>query len=131
MADLMLARSESVTQGRSISVCALDSPSAETCTTDSGDTSDWTNGWLVFVDVDEQNDLDSGTDEILSIYTPAADFVSLRNDSKDSIQFNRQGGAPLFNSTFTFCHEKASIYNALVLSSTGRVAYKAGDSSKC
>ncbi len=57
--DLNLARSEAVKQGRSVTLCA--SADGATC---SGNT-DWSNGWIVFLDVNRNGSVDF-TDPLIS-----------------------------------------------------------------
>ena len=57
--DLNLARSEAVKQGRSVTLCA--SADGATC---SGNT-DWSNGWIVFLDQNRNGSVD-GTDALIS-----------------------------------------------------------------
>jgi type IV fimbrial biogenesis protein FimT len=57
--DLAYARSESVRRGRSVSVCpanVTDGSAATSCNS----STNWTNGWIVFVDLNANGAVDSG-----------------------------------------------------------------------
>lgn len=57
---LTLARSEAISQGATVSICS--SSNGTTC---SG-TTDWRDGWIVFIDDDDDGTLDSGEELIRS-----------------------------------------------------------------
>lgn len=60
---LAYARSESVTRGKPVSVCAAADSSGTTC----GDSGDWANGWIIFLDADSNGVVASGTDQVVRV----------------------------------------------------------------
>lgn len=69
---LRRARSEAMTRGELVSVCALDGDSLEAGTPrciDGG--RDWSDGWLVFVDRDDRGEVESA-DKVLAVYQAPA-----------------------------------------------------------
>lgn len=70
--SLRRARSEAMTRGEQVTVCALDAESvkdgAPACA-ESG--KDWSNGWLVFVDREERGEVDED-DQIIAVHQVAA-----------------------------------------------------------
>jgi type IV fimbrial biogenesis protein FimT len=59
---LALARSESVKRGRIITVCASTTPMASGALCD---TNNWEQGWVIFMDVDKDNEMDPADGDIL------------------------------------------------------------------
>lgn len=111
-ASLSFARSEAIKRNNFVTVCS--SNDAKNCI------GDWNKGWIVFVDNDVDNTVD--TDEpILQVVGATA--------SKNTINFNRsrvaytgtgiaRGGS---NGTFTFCDSRGETSaKGIIVSNTGR-----------
>jgi type IV fimbrial biogenesis protein FimT len=60
MADARYARSEAMKRGRSVTMCRSDAPesSAPTCSSVGG--TDWSNGWLIFIDTNSNGAFNGG-----------------------------------------------------------------------
>jgi type IV fimbrial biogenesis protein FimT len=91
--SLGFARSEAVTQGRSVSICR--SADQATCAATEG--GDWTIGWLVFTDGGTLGDVD-GEDAVLQVNSelPQATVITLNNDddtdiTNDFLRFTTDG----------------------------------------
>ncbi|HEX4330215.1 MAG TPA: GspH/FimT family pseudopilin, partial [Burkholderiales bacterium] len=117
LADISLARNEAATRGVRVVVCAStnSTTASPTCSTQVGD---WTNGRIVFVDVDGDGDHNtaSGSTEILlkasPVLTGSSTFAVTVNTSGTSaagpprIQFRPYGGMavagnPILNNSAT------------------------------
>ncbi|AGA91849.1 prepilin-type N-terminal cleavage/methylation domain-containing protein [Thioflavicoccus mobilis 8321] len=102
---LQLARSEAVNRGRTVTVCKSDdlSDSTPSCNT----SADWEDGWVVFVDTNDNGALDSGElplrvgqpssgDAVVTGGTNFADYVRFRPDGSSR-------GSSFSNGTLSVC----------------------------
>lgn len=113
--SLALARSEAIKRGATISICG--STDGATC-----DTSNWEDGWIVFVDFDKNLAVDAGDgDTILRIGEALGDGYTLRLSQSDvatSLQYRTDGtlrdrDADGFDSgTFTLCDKDGTVTKA-------------------
>ena len=86
---LNYARSEAVTRGARVVICASDDPMAN----DPECGSDWTSGWLVFVDTDGNSDFDeSANDVLLRVNGPATGDLTLVG-AAEAVAFSNLGVA--------------------------------------
>ncbi len=109
-----LARSEAVKQGRSATVCV--SSDQATCT---GET-DWTLGWMVWVDVNGNAVLDAGEERGFVAAFPgnSVTFTS----AASQIQFTSQGAATAA-ATLDLCDDRAGETGRRInVSNTGRAS---------
>lgn len=131
--SLNQARSEAVKQNLEVSVCA--STDGTTC---GGAGVNWEQGWVVFVDrdndgvIDDGDDCDSAaTDDcILAVQSALTGETSLRSTDNSISYFG--GGSSNGADTFTICDSRgADNAKAVVVSSTGRprISYKEADGS--
>jgi type IV fimbrial biogenesis protein FimT len=133
MSAIALARSEAVTQSRTVSICR--STNQATCEITAGE--DWSAGWLVFSDASIAGTVD-GTDTLLQSgkATNALSIVTLNTALNadfpaDFLQFDEDGF--LNNSTtgayLKFCDSgnDAVDARAIWLSNTGRVVLSTAD----
>lgn len=121
--DLNLARSEAIKRGSRITLCA--SRDQQHCT----DNGDWSQGWIVFADPDDNGRRDS-TETLLRIHPAIVDkhtsFIGNRN-LRHSISYvgsgfsRRPSGAPQ-NGTLVLCDRRGfeAHARAIVLNHTGR-----------
>jgi type IV fimbrial biogenesis protein FimT len=75
--DLNLARTEAVKQGRAVTLCG--STDGATC-----NTANWESGWIVFLDLDREGDVD-GTDILISRNTGLPAGLTLRTVEFDTL----------------------------------------------
>jgi len=113
--DLLAARSEAVYRNASVVACPGD-PSVGCA-----DSSDWSGGWIVFVDLDE--DRQHQPDETLlrrgQVFEPVA-IASSTNRTR--IRFFPDGSAPGSNGTIAFCGRGGpALARKLVISNIGRI----------
>ena len=116
---LVLARSEALTRGTSVTVCT--STDTNVC---SDDADDWQGGWLMFEDKNNDSTLDLTSEEILSVYQNFNQrSASLTFNNGDKVRFSRLGGAAGFNGTFNFCRSDADYAQYIVLQNSGRARF--------
>ena len=111
------ARSEAIRRGEGVSVCA----SANTSQTSCGTADNWTNGWIVFVDSDENGVLASTNDRI-QVHAGLAAGASVTTTSP-RVTFDSTGFAASGISNFTLAASGCTGNNGrqLAISSTGNV----------
>ncbi|MCB1782215.1 MAG: GspH/FimT family pseudopilin [Candidatus Competibacteraceae bacterium] len=133
ISSLNLARSEANKRGRRVALCKSDkTDNIITCTTANNccttSTGDWENGWVVFVDANNNASVDAG-DTVLRVHGswdngdtlqgngPMATYISYSPDG-----FTRLAGSAAFGAgtmTFGLC-DGNNKKNTIVISSTGR-----------
>lgn len=99
---LMEARSEAVTERNNVTVCS--SSDGLQC---SGDTGDWSDGYIAFFDTDTDQVIDAD-DRIVLARTPNTTRIDISFSHDDNIVvYNSRGNAQTpgetYNGTFTFC----------------------------
>ena len=117
------AKSTAVTQGAVVVLCPRN-----TAGTDCNSSGSWDDGWIVFVDSNEDGDKDNG-DTLLKVHESIDDDFNITTSST-SVEINAKGFVSA-NSTFTFCDSRGSNYAvAKILSKTGRMS-SSTDSLTC
>lgn len=121
--NLNLARAEAIKGGRQVFVCRSSSGTA--CATDTS--SVWEDGWIVFVDRDDDDTLDAG--ETIRVQAAFEGDSTLRGPANFSQWISyfptgiSRGNGGLANGTLTLCDKRGdSEARNIVLSSTGRVS---------
>ena len=92
MADIHLARSESVKRGVRVIICRSASPNITTPAC-SGAAQDWSTGYLMFTGEDGNNTYQAGTDTLIRRGQPAQDGVDLHTSStwNNNLEINPSG----------------------------------------
>lgn len=112
---LAYARSEAITRGLPVTVCARSTDTA--C---AGSTT-WDAGWLVFVDNDGDGTVDDPPDLILQVHAPLEGGNSLRGD-RQRVTFRNTGLSLGFDGTFILCDGRgATEARGVIVSAQGRV----------
>jgi type IV fimbrial biogenesis protein FimT len=112
---LFLARNEALARQQIVHICQVGG-SMETCDSDYSANRDWSRGWLVFADVNENNQLDS-TDALIKT-------VPLQGET--TIIFNQRGRLRFFPSGssrgagFYLCDKDATVFRHVFLFHSGR-----------
>ncbi|WP_075187612.1 GspH/FimT family pseudopilin [Teredinibacter haidensis] len=99
-ADLSFARSAAVTRSESVSVC----PSNESITPRACNNGAWNQGWMVFYDLDEDGDLDTG-EEVVRVASAFGAKVDVTLDN--TVTFDSKGAKKTV-SEFVFCSSRSS-----------------------
>lgn len=112
--DLQLARSEAIKRSAQVTVCKSSNGSA--C---SG-TADWQNGWIVFVDTDGDETVDSG-ETVIRVRQTLEGGATLRYGTSYDYVYYKSDGSAWPNATFTFCDARgASGARAIIVTQAGR-----------
>lgn len=113
--DLLAARSQAITLGASVVACPGD------VGTGCGTGTDWSQGWLVFQDID--GDREFGPAEPLVRVGPALERVRVMTAaSRTRLRFYPNGTAPGSNGSIWFCGARGPAHgHRLVLSNVGRI----------
>lgn len=114
MSDIRYARSEAIRRGASVVMCRSDAPESATPTCGSGDGIDvdgdglgdgWASGWVVFVDLDGDGNLDAAERPVLKVQAADSSIQSIA-DGTGSTKFRFTGTGRLRNlnsaTTLTF-----------------------------
>lgn len=119
VADLNLARSEAVKRGTSVSVCK--SSDGQSCNTSTLARA-WSQGWIIFVDINEDGTIDSGETElkVSEVSTTVYSWHWVANHSSQYITYKGSG----FTDTtgrFKYCDKRGSSQGrSIALKYTGR-----------
>jgi len=117
--DLSFARSEAIKVRKQVIVCKSANPTATSPTCDTGSTTPWTTGRLIFVDMDKDSTLSSG-DEILRIRESLDGNGNRLTATVTSIIFLATGLTSAAG-TFTLCDSRTGWYGrTITVGSTGR-----------
>lgn len=126
---LNYARSEAVKRGVTVTVCPSSSPS--TCAA----STNWAQGWLVFVDADSNGVFATGTDISVRVW-PALragstlTAATLTRTTFNSSGFARAGANSYGNDTFRLCDSRGMAFGrAITLTNSGRASISIGTSS--
>ena len=102
MADIHLARSESVKRGVRVIMCRSASPNLSTPTC-GGTAQDWSTGYLIFTGEDGNNTYQAGTDTLIRRGQPTQDGVELHTNTTCNINLEinpsgtlNEGGTAIF-----------------------------------
>lgn len=106
-----LARSEAVKRGDAVSLCASSDQASCTGT--------WTQGWIVFEDLNGDGDVD--TDDTLLKVQQSLPSGTVTFSSNNPIIFSSRGFTSGSNNTFTICDEdaNATLAKGIIVMSTG------------
>ena len=125
--ELHLARSESIKRGVPVVLCK--SSDGVACST----TTDWQNGWLVFVDSDDDSTVDAN-EPVIRVQQALSAGVTLRfgafGPGVGRYVTYLSTGLTEQNGTFTFCDPRgASNARAIIMANTGRARISSKSSS--
>lgn len=114
-ADLALARIAAISRGKPVTACP--SHDAASCLDDG----DWSEGWLVFVDGDNDRRLGAGEQVLASQQASRTAGLQLRSsDGRPTLRYLPSGFSYGSNATITACLD-GQTYGALVVNNAGRV----------
>ncbi|MDY6799242.1 MAG: GspH/FimT family pseudopilin [Pseudomonadota bacterium] len=117
--SLNMVRSEAVKRSTSIKLCISDANQSD-CNT--GSTS-WEDGWLAFIDSNDDDAIDSG-ETVLRVHAGPGGGTTLRSEQFPStITFNSDGSAEAIGS-FRICDEEANAQRArgINITNTGNIS---------
>lgn len=117
VSSVQMARSEAIKRGASVTLCT--SADGVSCSGAAG----WQQGWLVFIDLDDDTVVDAG-ETVINVGSGLDGGNTLFGNANvsTSVVFDSRGFSRGFNGTFTLCDERGSDKaRGLVLSNTGRI----------
>lgn len=99
---LRFARSEAIKRGQFVTMCASSNPEAATPTCLANNASDWSSGWIIFVDhAANLRQFDSG-EVLLKVQPPFTNSGGMNNNNVAAVVFSANGVATLQSAgTFT------------------------------
>ncbi|WP_455201820.1 GspH/FimT family pseudopilin [Kaarinaea lacus] len=127
VSSLNLARSEAVKRGERVTMCK--SNNADTCS----NSGDWQQGWIVFVDSNDNGQRDAATEELIRAHKEVSGETTIagQSDVANYISYAGTGFAQLItgsmldstNSTLIFCDTRkfGDHARAIIISTTGSV----------
>lgn len=115
-AFLLSARTEAIARGTRVSVCKSSNLTA--CST----TAAWTDGWIMFADLDGDGVIDVGVDTPLRVNDALQSNISLVYSGGNFVTFDSLGRPGTTNGTFNFTHSSgnAKFSRSILISATGR-----------
>ncbi|MFN3732856.1 GspH/FimT family pseudopilin [Comamonas testosteroni] len=126
---LYFARSEAIKRGGNVTILRSDDGGG--CTAVGTDTSLWSCGWIVFADLDNDGELDSGEDTLQTAPAPNKVSVQFTNTSDakltDPIKVDRWGRFSSTNAAIDFAFRltpksgSAANASSICVSSSGRI----------
>ena len=128
--DINYARSEAVKRGMKVVLCRSSNPQAvnPSC---SGNTREWSSGWLLFASQDSNSIYDTGTDVLLKrTEINAAGISIIANTNADSsLTFNSDGSkaGAISDAKYAVCDDRDNSYGReITVINTGRPGLKSG-----
>ena len=127
VSSLNLARSEAVKRGERVTVCK--SSNSSTCS----NSGDWEQGWIVFIDSNDNGQRETATEELVRAHNAVADSTTIsgQTDVENYISYAGTGFAQLVTgsmldstkSTLIFCDSRSfgDQARAIIISTTGSV----------
>ena len=123
---LNFARSEAVKRGVRITLCK--STNGSSCTTSGTD--NWSKGWIIFTDQNNNAAYDSVTETLLNVHSNFANAITMVGDTKvvNYISYKATGQSELTNGTFQAgtiksCDDRTgNVGINIVLNSVGRMS---------
>ena len=120
---LSAARSEAVKRGLPIAVCARTGPTTDVCR--GGTASNWSSGWLVFVDAAGTAGVVDAGDEIVQRFDAVPAGVTVLTNNRPVVRFGATGLPPsgAVDTTFTIRHTDCAGDNrrTVKITATGRL----------
>jgi type IV fimbrial biogenesis protein FimT len=122
-ASLTMARSEAINLGGRVVVCPA---AGNTACRDNGE---WNLGWMVFLDRNDDRELQA--DEPLLVSEPGAEGLGISGSRhRTRLRFFANGTAPGSNAGITFCDARgAAEARQITLSASGRIRVKTAEES--
>ena len=111
---LAYARSEAVLRAQPVGLCA--SSNATSCT------GTWSEGWLVYADVDNSGGYNAAADTILRVHQGLSDNMTLNSSIGTNFLYDDRGYAAIGNGSFSLCDDRGVAHvKSITISNTGRV----------
>ena len=121
---LAMARAEAIKRGYRVVLCRQEQGTTQCAGTAATGLQQWSKGWLIFVDRNENRQFDSVQGEVLlSMWNPANEAVNLRWNRGDFVAYDSMGALDSLNGTFCVAdrQQSAGYQRQLVLRASGRL----------
>jgi type IV fimbrial biogenesis protein FimT len=89
VADIALARSTAIKYQRNAQICVSTSYNTTTPACTGG--TNWGAGWIVWVDKDRNNTIDSANDEVIRVAEPVSGTTTFTSTSRTGFTYNSRG----------------------------------------
>jgi type IV fimbrial biogenesis protein FimT len=125
VSSLNFARSEAIKRGLRVTLCK--SGDGATCVANA--TSDWSQGWIIFTDQDDDATYDSDTETLLKVEGSAGNQITMigtSNNVRDYLSYvanglNRKINGTVQNGTISVCDDRTgNIGKDIVINAVGR-----------
>lgn len=129
MTHVQLARTEAIKTSRKVVMCT--SANGTSCASGAGSTN-WKQGWVVFVDADSDDDLDTSKgDRILAVRSGSAGIASMTSSDNKPLKFLSNGlmGSNATTVTVTPSGSSGLKLNKIAISRVGRTSLSTEDQS--
>jgi len=123
VAALNLARSEAIKRGNKVTVCrTIDGTKCEG-KPDVNDQKDWSEGWIVFSDLNGDGKVNPSQDQILLVHSPLPHGYTLRSNARVRVTYKPIGISPGYMDSWTLCTpgKNPALTKGIVIAYTGRV----------
>ena len=112
---LALARSEAIVEKNTVTICQ----SADLL--DCDNTVSWTDGWIVFIDIDGDQTVDTA-DRIVRVHNALSAQIRLKYNNGTYLKYGYKGDLQTGAGTFTFCpaNNDTSLARGVIVAGTGR-----------
>jgi len=131
--DINYARSEAIKRGMKVILCRSSDPqtSNPSC---SGNSKEWSNGWILFASQDSNTIYDTGTDVLLKRTEINAVGISIiaNNNADSSLSFNSDGSklGSVSEAKYAICDDRDITYGReITITNTGRPGLITGSNS--
>ena len=114
--SLYIARNHALTEQTIVHVCQLDKESTTQCSTKRGSNRNWSHGWLVFADINGNNNFDNDDSLIRSVAMP--DTINIVFNQRGRLRFFPDGSAR--SAGFYICNKNEQLTRHVYLLHTGR-----------
>lgn len=119
VSSVSAARSYAIRYQRSATICATANFDAAVPTCDA--TTDWSNGWIVWVDKDRDTITDA--DEIISVHEPLPDSSTFSSTGASQFTYDARGFSTVAGDELTLCDDRTSETGRLIrINNVGRTS---------
>jgi len=114
--SLYLARSYAITRQKNVHVCHMSEPNIEKCDSNRDFNTSWSNGWLVFADINNDNEFDDN-DNLIQVVS-ATSHINVIFNQRGRLRFFSDGSAR--SAGFYICDQQKINYRHIYLLYSGR-----------
>jgi len=122
---LNFARSEAIKRGNRVTVCRTISGTRCEGQSDVNGQKDWSDGWIIFSDINGNGQINASEDKILRVRGKLERGYTLRSNSKTRVTYKPIGVSSGFMDSWTICTpgNNNTLTKGVVIAFTGRVRH--------